>query len=318
MNAESDQHKTGEQVKHSVVGFGKGTAKYWDGKVYLPAWREDDGRYRKVSNYFVRLMVSGRREAIALNTADRLEAAKKASQIYMRIRSVGWDTALREFDPERHTPKTNITVGDVITILSRADFRARTKANYMNALRWFAARYIGYKPTKKTFGPRGSAEYRQEVEKVRLTDLRQEAVREIIDRHVRKAGPDATAERSARISVASFLRNAKAALSKAEQEGLVVPDPKPFAGVKKPENANAPAYTSTFDAGTLLRRAKERLKHDGAAYVAVLLAVGAGPAQGGNSEPTLAAGGQREQPRARARERGVDTKDRGERAARPC
>jgi integrase len=277
MSAESNQPG---QAKRPAAGFGKSTSKFWEGKVYRPLWRDEDGQYREVSNYFVRLMVSGRREARALNTADRLEAAKKASQIYMRIRAIGWDAALREFDPERHTPKTNITIGNVIKILNQADLRARTKANYINALRWFAARFIGYKANKKSFGPSGSAGYRQEVEVVKLADLKQEAVREIIDKHVREAGEVANAGRSARISVASFLRNAKAALSKAEQEGLVIPDPKPFSGVKKPEGATAPAYTSTLDAGAMLRRAKKELEHDGCAYIGVLLAVGAGLRRG--------------------------------------
>jgi integrase len=275
----SDSNLPG-QSKRPAVGFGKGTSKYWEGKVYRPLWLDDEGKYREVSNYFVRLMVSGRREAVALNTADRFEAAKKASQLYTRIRTVGWDVALREFDPERHTPKFSITIGDVIGILCRADFRVRTKANYIHALRWFAARYVGYKASKKTFGPKGSGAYRQQVEAVKLADLKQEAVRGIIDSHIRAAGTDANASRSARISVASFLRNAKAGLSRAEQEGLVIPDPKPFAGIKKPEGAIAPAYTSTFDAGTLLRKARKQLKHDKGGYIAVLLAVGAGLRRG--------------------------------------
>ena len=61
--AEADLHQKadGGREKRPVVGFGKGTAKYWDGKVYQPLWRDDDGQLRQVSNYFVRLMVSGRR-----------------------------------------------------------------------------------------------------------------------------------------------------------------------------------------------------------------------------------------------------------------
>jgi hypothetical protein len=47
-----------------VAGFGKGTAKYWEQKVYRPAWREDGGQRREVSHYFVRIMVSGRRQRV--------------------------------------------------------------------------------------------------------------------------------------------------------------------------------------------------------------------------------------------------------------
>lgn len=280
IDSSHQRRKTGTKSARATVGFGKDTARFWEGKVYLPTWRDEQGQRRKVSNYFVRLMVGGRREAVALNTADRLKAASKAAQLYANIRAVGWDAALREFDPERHTPKSGVTVADAIKALKRADLRVTTRDNYTNALRWFAARHIGFQTTKKTFGPKGSSAYRQVVEAVKLADLNQEAVLAIIGRQITAAGEDANAERSARISAASFLRNAKAALRIAERQGLILPEPKPFDGVKKPAGAIAPAYTSTFDAAKLVRQAKKELSNDPAAYIAVLLAVGAGLRRG--------------------------------------
>jgi len=270
------QEKPAESPERPAAGFGKGTAKYWEQKVYRPVWRDESGQRREVSHYFVRIMVSARREAIALNTADRLEAGRKASKLYERIRVVGWESALREFDPERHTPKSAVTIGDVIAAINRADLHERTRTNYVNALRWFAARHIGFEATKKTFGPEGSAAYRHQVEAVRLADLTDEAVQEIVGRHIGAAGEDANAGRSARIGAASFLRNAKAGLRATEGQGLSLPEPRPFAGVKKPEGTTAPPYTSTFDAGKLLRQAKKELAEDPPAYAAVLLALGAG------------------------------------------
>src|SRR6185312_14806361 len=148
-----------------------------------------------------------------------------------------------EFDPERHTPRSAVTIGDAIAAVNRADLRATTRNNYVNALRWFAARHVGFQATKKTFGPKGSTVYRQEVEAVKLSDLNQEAVRSIINRQISAAGEDANAGRSARISAVSFLRNARAALRAAERQGLVLLEPKPFDGVKRPPGANAPTYT---------------------------------------------------------------------------
>lgn len=177
-------------------------------------------------------------------------------------------------------PKSDTKIADAIIALKRADMNQRTRENYINALRGFAVRHLDYKTTKKTFGPRGSLAYRQQVETVKLSTFTLEGVQEIITRHVRAAGSQATAERSARISAASFLRNAKAALNKAEAGGLVLPDPKPFAGVKKPEGATAPSYTSTFNAGELIRKAQKELTEDPSAFIALLLAVGAGLRRG--------------------------------------
>jgi hypothetical protein len=179
-----------------TVIYGKGTSKYWEGKVYRPIWSDDGGQRREVSNYFVRVMVGGRREAVALNTADRPEAARRAALLYARIRAVGWDAALRDFDPERHTPRSDVTVADAVTAIGRADLRASTRSNYVGALRWFAARHVGFETTKKTFGPKGAAEYRRRVETVRLAELNQENVRSIIERHIQGAGGDGAVSRS--------------------------------------------------------------------------------------------------------------------------
>ncbi|MGA2247398.1 MAG: tyrosine-type recombinase/integrase [Verrucomicrobiota bacterium] len=276
-----NKQKLGTKSGRASVGFGKSTAKFWEPKVFLPTWRDEHGLRRKVSNYFVRLMIGGRREAVALNTADRLEAARKASQLYANIRAVGWDAALREFDPERRrTPALMVTIGHAATAINKADMRSTTKANYVNALRWFGARHIGFQASKKTFGPKGSTAYRQEVDAVKLADLDQEAVEAIIGRQIGAGGGDANAGRSARISVVSFMRNARAALRIAERQGLILPEPRPFDGVRRPPGANAPAYTSIFDAAKLVRQAKKELSKDPPAYIAVLLALGAGLRRG--------------------------------------
>lgn len=272
----SAREKPSQKASRTTVIYGKGTSKYWEGKVYRPVWTDEDGQRRIVSNYFARIMVSGRREAVALNTADRPEAASRAASLYSKIRAVGWDLALRDFDPERHSPKSDATVKDAVTAIGRADLRASTQANYVGALRWFAARNLGLVATKKTFGPKGASEYRRRVEAVRLSELSQDNVRSIVEKHIESAGDDAAVERSARISVASFVRNAKAALRVAEGQGLKLPEPRPFSGVKKPDGAIAPSYTNTFDAAKLLRDAKEELASDPAAYIPILLAVGAG------------------------------------------
>jgi integrase len=272
----SARKKPAQKASRTTVIYGKGTAKYWEGRVYRPVWSDDDGQRRKVSNYFARVMVGGRREAVALNTADRLEAAQRAASLYAKIRAVGWEAALRDFDPERHTPRSDVTVEDAVKAIGRADLRPKTRAAYVGALRWFAARHVGFRTTKKTFGPKGAAEYQQKVQGVKLGDLSVENVRPLIERHIQSAGGDAAAERSARISVASFIRNAKAALKVAEGQGLKLPEPRPFSGVAKPEGATAPGYTSTFDPARLLREAREELAPDPPAYIPILLAVGAG------------------------------------------
>jgi len=273
---ESDQQVDGGRDNRPVARFGKGTAKCCGSKVHRPVWRDDDGQLREANDYFGRLMVSGRREVIALNTCDRPEAAKRASQLCTGVRTVGWDTPLGEYDPERHTPKSDTEIADANASLAPTDINHRTRENYINALRWFAAPRLDYTATKKTFGPEDSAAYRQRVEAMKLSALKHDAVPAIINRHIQRAGSQINVERSARISAASLLRTAKADLKRAVAEQLNLGELKPFAVINKPEGATTPAYTSTFDAGEATRKDGKGQRTAPSTYSALLLDVSAG------------------------------------------
>jgi fatty acid desaturase len=61
--------------------------------------------------------------------------------------------------------------------------------------------------------------------------------------------------------------------------------------VLTPKNAEPPRYTSTFDATRLLRDARKKLQRSPAAYVAILLALGAGLTAAGGFAGAFAASG---------------------------
>lgn len=255
---------------------GRYTAKYWETKVYRPSYVDRHGEQQECSTYYARIKHAGVRKAVPLHTSDRSEAGRQAATFYARLRLEGWDAAIQQHDPQHGARKCAFTVGDVIATLNVANLRERTRGNYSSALRWFAARHIGFEANKKTFGPTGSAAYRERVEAVRLNEFTDEVVKRVLSRHETAAGNDPNAQLSARISAASFLRNAKAALRIVIESGLKVPDPKPFAGITGPKAIQPRKYVSTFDAGKLLREAKDKLADKPAIYAAFLLALGAG------------------------------------------
>jgi integrase len=273
--------KSGKEVAKTNMSAerlkpGRYTAKFWESRVFRPVYVDRHGQRQECSTYYVRVKHAGTRKAVPLSTSDRSEAGRQAARFYGRLRAIGWDEALKEHDPQQSVKSCALTVSDVITALSCANLRDRTRSNYASALRWFAARKIGFEIDDKTFGPEGSKSYRQKVEAVRLTELSATAVKIIIEGHQTAAGRDARDQLSARISAASFLRNAKAAISIVRRQGVKLPDPEPFAGVTGPKGIQAPKYVSTFDAGKLVREAKLGLANNPPAYVAFLLALGAG------------------------------------------
>ena len=259
---------------------GRYTTKYWEAKVFRPGYDDRHGERQECSTYYVRIEYAGIRRAVPLSTSDRAEAGRQAAKFYGRLRALGWDAALKGIDPQQSVRKCGVTVADVIAILNSATINKRTRDNYASALRWFAARHIGFIADNKTFGPKGSAAYRQAVEAIRLTDLSQLAVTHIIEQHEIAAGEGEDTRRSARISAASFLRNAKDAIRFAAEKGLNLPDPKPFQGVKPPRNIRPPRYVSTFDSPKLLREATDELASKPPVYAAILLALGAGLRRG--------------------------------------
>lgn len=254
---------------------GRGSARYWETKVYRMTWIDDNGAKREGTDYFARISFGGRRSAVALHTSHREEAGRRAARLYDRIRTAGWDKALAEHDPERRAPRTATTIGDVAKTLESAGLRPRTAANYVQALRWWGARVLGVTATRVNFGHSGSAEMRERIHAVRLDQLSEIAVRKVITQFMAEAGKDQSRQRVARINLASFARNARAGFTAAAKAGIELPTPRPLDGVKI-DGAKPQRYVSTINPPELLRQAREELSSDPDAFATILLAIGAG------------------------------------------
>lgn len=253
------------------------TGAYWADRVF----RKGYGDGKETGHFYVSIQHAGRREQIPLTSGNRGDAGDMAAKLYSAIRSKGWNVALAEFDPDRAKGHCAYTVGDVCASIMAAGLRTRTAANYCHALRWWSARALDMKARRADFGPTGSRAYRAKAEALNLDDLRPEHLRGVIARVIAEAEGDAIKERSAKISISSFLRNAKAGLKAAEKHGMTLPTPKPFEGVQAPTGAKAPVYKSNIDAAELLGKARRDLRETNrAAYLAILLALGAGLRRG--------------------------------------
>lgn len=266
--------KSGKEV--AKVGGGKLSSAYWLPRIYRPKYSNPDGTSSTVAFWWARVAHARQRHAVNLGTADKRAAAARAAGFFADVIRSGWDSALATLNPDRHASREGLTVGDLVGMLDRLDLRPRTRANYANALRWWAARHLEAKPGPKEFG-RDVEEWRKRVHAVPLSALGSARLEQIRDAHIATAGKRELEERRARVSVRSFLRNAKAAVSACARLGrMQFKDPRPFDGVTV-SGAVVTPYRSKIDPRALLRDARESLRvEDPEAYRVVLLALGAG------------------------------------------
>lgn len=250
---------------------------FWRDRVFRRTYTHA-GEQCEVAEFRARIQHAGRREEIGLNTNDREAAARAAAKLYSRVKAAGWAIALAEFAPDRSAAKGVPTVGDIIKAASESNgLGANTLRGYVVCFRKLAADAYGVRATANRFDYRtgGLTVWRKRVDSIRLDKLTPARIQAALDRRIAKAAGNPLAERKARITAASTLRQAKALFApdrKLAFENL----PNIFAGVKI-EAGTPPRYVSTVKAGDLLRDARAELaKAHPEAYKAFLLALGAG------------------------------------------
>ena len=196
--------------------YPKADIRYWRGKVVFqtPASR----------TYSVQLQHAGRRAYIGLKTANKEEAAALARKFYETLRANGWDAALAGLRGDPVEKKVNVTVGEYIeAVATKSLFTPKTLQSYAQALR-------------KITGDITGAAGREKRNAIKLRTLTPEKIEAWRIEFIRKKATDPLKEKSARISVSSFLLRARALFSAeavARIRDLVeIPEPLPFSGVK--------------------------------------------------------------------------------------
>jgi len=259
---------------------------YWREKIFRPNYSRDDETV-PVQEWYAQIQHAGRREKVGLGTNNKEEASRRAGRFYSTLRNKGWESALKEFFPDRSAaPKNLLTIGDLIEIVRPlASVRPRTFEIYAYAFRKIAREAVGTKDTdRRRFDPK-SLVWRRESDGIRLAKLTPEAVTRWKGLVVAEAGKDTVQQTRARRNVNSFIRSARALLSrkilrKLTEKSVVLPKPLPFEGVEMERQGNT-RYHSTIDATKLLREAKKQLSEkDVEAWKVILLALGAGLRRG--------------------------------------
>ena len=223
--------------------FPKTDVRYWEGKV---AFHTAASR-----TYCVQIQHANRRARINLKTANKAQAALLARKLYLELCANGWEETLRRRRGDPASKKVNVTVGEYIeAVAARSLFSPKTLESYAQALRKIAGDITGETKREKRDG-------------IKLRTLTPEKIEAWRVEFIRKKATDPLRERSARISVGSFLLRARSLFSTetvARVRDLVeLPEPVPFSGIKV-ETVRVPRYRSTFDLAELLENAREELE----------------------------------------------------------
>jgi integrase len=237
------------------MALSKNDSRYWLSRLY----KETRGGHADIG-YSVRIAHGGRRERFQLATANKYEGAAKARDIYESLVARGWDETLFAFKTAKAEKKSDATMGEFLAELRELHAsKVRTIETYAGSLRKIAASIAGL--PSGYGGPQNHRLWREKVDTLKLAILTPAKVQKWREAFLVQAGNDPVKQRSAKVSVNMFLREARSLFSPRYIEGLdaiVLPNPLPFAGVKMEKRVSV-CYQSTFDVMGLVRAASEEL-----------------------------------------------------------
>jgi len=189
----------------------KSDLRYWMDVVYRPKY-QDKGKVRESEFYVVRIAHEGRRTTFPLATSNKTAAAETARKIYQVILTGGWEAAhaLAKKHTKRPCP---VTVGELLAEARKhLDVRARTFGGYRRSLRKIVSDIFELDPGTSKFDYQGDghAAWLARVDAVRLESITPDKVKQWRSKFLERAKGDEARLRSARISAAYFVREAKA------------------------------------------------------------------------------------------------------------
>ena len=141
----------------------KSSVDYWKERV-RPRTLKDDSLTPEL---YLRIKQGGRDAWFNLDTANRVEAARKARDLWMKVRSNGLAEVLAENRPDVR-PARSATVGELLSAAkSVSTVRPSTLAQYEISLRRLVAGVLGITPTGSVFyhGSDESKAWREKIKR---------------------------------------------------------------------------------------------------------------------------------------------------------
>jgi predicted metal-binding protein len=268
-NSESQKCEINAKVAPQRISRSKDELAYWKAAIrQIP-----DSPY-----WYAEIQRGGIRRKVSLETSNRAAAAHRAREIWYFIRAHGWPAYLAKFKPES-LAQADPTIGVFIAQVEKtADLTPKTLKSYVSALRKITSDIFGYSNSSKFGHGRGHKAWLERIHAVRLSELTPTAIQTWKRDFLACAGQDPLSQRSAKVSVNSFLRCARSLFASKilKHLKLELPDPLPFAGCQFEPKPSC-KYRSTFDINALIGAARDELaSSDVEAFKVFLLGTFAG------------------------------------------
>jgi integrase len=250
--------KTGAKVAQNLS---KTDVRYWQAKVFRRETTVNGKRYVS-PEWSARFQHDGQRRYLPLGTPNKAAAAAKARDMYIALRSRGWG-ALDHPRPVERKDGSGCSVGEFLqAVQATSSVRPRTVAGYSASLRQIVSDIFGYSNSKAKYDYRkgGQEKWRKEVEAVSLGEVTAERIQDWKKSFLAKAGKGVIAQRRAKVSVNSIMRQARSLFSPKllRRLKLSLPNPLPFSGIEF-EPRQTMKYQSKIDVLGLVQDARKEL-----------------------------------------------------------
>jgi hypothetical protein len=256
----------------------KDNANYWADRVYF----HEPSKGRIESEYSIKIQFDGRRERFSLNTSNREIAGRLAVEIYRTLKMHGWERAIAQFKrAQAPAPSGGLTIGQHLAAVRQNWHGSETTLNlYVRALRRIVSDIENLDPDNVRFDHMKDGAYiwHARVDAIELGAITPARVNAWKMEFLRAAGNDQVAINKRKISINTYLRNAKSLFADkvVKSTGLELSAPRPFHEIDFFGGTDS-RYFSKFDIREFLAVAKERLlPMDPDAYSVVLLSAFAG------------------------------------------
>lgn len=137
------------QTPHQRAGTDRTSQKYWAERVYHRTW-EKAGQQVESNAYYIRIKHNGQRRDVNLHTADKNEAARRATRFFQVLVAQGWTAAEATLRAPGEEPKLkSCSIGEYITA-ARSHFQglATTFEDYARNLRLIVSEALNVEPVE--------------------------------------------------------------------------------------------------------------------------------------------------------------------------
>lgn len=283
-NQDSSKRKSKSGNEMATTSHPKSDERHWQNRVNFYKHTNQAGTVTTDKTYSIRISHKGKRHVFQLHTANKKAAGKKARDIYLSLKSNGWDETLKRYTPKSKIATNEPTVGDLLKAYSEvADVPAKTAANYARVFRTIVADIKKISGGKKRFDyvNGGADKWRAKVDAAKLNEITPTKIQKWKLAYVKKRATDPVKEKSAKLTVNSYIRYCRSLFSSKVlpylSKEMELPSPLPFEGVDLYPRQSM-KYTSTFDIEQLAIHARDELPgiEQDQQWLIFLLAVSAG------------------------------------------